>query len=280
MERFGSDKPDLRFGLELVELTPLFAETGFNAFKAPARQGHPVPGGAAEHGRNKLDALTDRAKQLGAKGLVWMKVEADGVLDVAGGQVPVRRREGRARRRPSRAEAGDLLLIVADERPPACEVLGTLRNDLGRPPVHEGPYRYLWVVDFPMFAGVDDAGQPQARPPPLHHAPPRRPRPARDRPACPCARWPTTWSSTAGSWARASCGSTSRSSSPHLPLLGISEDEAQARFGFLLDAVPLRRAARTAASPSASTGWWRSSPARRTSARSSPSPRRSRASTR
>ena len=79
MERFGSDKPDTRFGMELVELTPVFADTGFNAFKAPCVKGIRVPGGA-DKTRNQLDGLTDQAKRWGAKGLVWMKVEADLVL--------------------------------------------------------------------------------------------------------------------------------------------------------------------------------------------------------
>jgi aspartyl-tRNA synthetase len=65
-ERFGSDKPDLRFGMELTELTPVFAATGFNAFKAGSIKGIRVPGAAADFGRNKLDQLTDRAKGLGA----------------------------------------------------------------------------------------------------------------------------------------------------------------------------------------------------------------------
>ena len=64
------------------------------------------------------------------------------------------------------ARPGDLLLIVADEWMTTCEVLGQLRNDIGRPPVHEGPYRYLWVVDFPLFVGVDEA---TGRPKPGHH---------------------------------------------------------------------------------------------------------------
>src|SRR5207244_3048412 len=112
-ERFGSDKPDLRFGMELVELTPLFAQTGFNAFKAGCIKGIRVPGVAADFGRNKLDGLTDRAKGLGAKGLVWMKVTEEGL------DSPVAKflsdEEQPALRAALHAEAGDLLLIVADD---------------------------------------------------------------------------------------------------------------------------------------------------------------------
>ncbi len=90
MERFGVDKPDLRFGIELVELTDLFVGTEFKAFAgAGAVKGLRVPGVAAEYGRNQLDKLTDRAKQLGAKGLVWLKVAADGSFESPGGEVPL-----------------------------------------------------------------------------------------------------------------------------------------------------------------------------------------------
>jgi len=165
MDRFGSDKPDLRFGMELVELTDVFTDTGFAAFSgAAAIKGIRVPGGAAAHGRNQLDRLTERAKQLGAKGLVWMKATADGwespIAKFLSPSELVSLTDRLA------AEAGDLCLIVADEWMTTCEVLGTLRNDLGRPPVHEGPYRYVWVVEFPLFVGVDAAS---GRPKPGHH---------------------------------------------------------------------------------------------------------------
>ncbi len=79
MNRFGIDKPDLRFGMELVELTPIFASTEFKAFAgAQAIKGIRVPGAAGEYGRNQLDKLTDRAKSLGAKGLVWLKTTESG----------------------------------------------------------------------------------------------------------------------------------------------------------------------------------------------------------
>jgi aspartyl-tRNA synthetase len=166
MDRFGVDKPDLRFAMELVELTDAFAATEFKAFAGAASiKGIRAPGRAAEFGRNKLDGLTDRAKALGAKGLVWMKVGADGALES-----PVVKflsdAELAAVRARLGAEPGDLLLIVADEWLTTCETLGQLRNDLGRPPVTEGEPRYLWVTEFPLFVGIDaDTGRPK----PGHH---------------------------------------------------------------------------------------------------------------
>ncbi len=164
MERFGNDKPDLRFGMELVELTAVFSATEFKAFQAPCIKGIRVAGRSDDFGRNKLDALTDRAKSLGAKGLVWMRVKDGGELES-----PVAKflsdSEKAALVAALEAEAGDLLLLVADERRPVQEVLGHLRNDLGRPPVSDGPYRFVWITEFPVFDGTDDAGHPQA----AHH---------------------------------------------------------------------------------------------------------------
>jgi aspartyl-tRNA synthetase len=172
MDRYGIDKPDLRFGLELVELTPVFASTEFKAFAgAGAIKGIRVPGAAAEYGRNQLDKLTDRAKALGAKGLVWLKVtEVGGGSEGSGFDSPVAKflstDEAAAVRAAMSAEVGDLILIVADEWMTTCEVLGTLRNDIGRPPTYERPYRYVWVVEFPLFVGVD---KESGRPKPGHH---------------------------------------------------------------------------------------------------------------
>jgi aspartyl-tRNA synthetase len=170
MERFGVDKPDLRFGLELVELTGLFAATEFKAFAgAECIKGIRVDAAtypeAAAYGRNKLDALTERAKKIGAKGLVWMKVQADGSVES-----PVAKflsdDERAALVSTMGAVGGDLLLLVADNWDTTVEVLGQLRNDIGRPPVHEGPYRYVWVTEFPLFVGVDPV---TGRPRPGHH---------------------------------------------------------------------------------------------------------------
>ena len=164
MNRFGSDKPDIRFGLELVELSDVFASTEFNAFKAPCIKGIMVPGGA-EMGRNKLDQLTDKAKSWGAKGLVWIKVEAEGQInspiakfladDEASGIVGA-----------LGASEGDLCLLVADEWRRTVHILGLVRLELGRPPVTEGGLHFLWVIDFPLYEEVDEAGNPV----PHHHA--------------------------------------------------------------------------------------------------------------
>ena len=163
MERFGSDKPDTRFGMELVELTERFSATEFNAFKAPCVKGICVPGGG-DKTRKQLDDLTEQAKRWGAKGLVWMRVGADGELTS-----PVAKflSEGELAGivEATGAAEGDLVLIVADERPRVRHVLGLLRLELGRPPVTEGGLQFLWVVDFPLFEALDEAGLPI----PAHH---------------------------------------------------------------------------------------------------------------
>jgi aspartyl-tRNA synthetase len=170
-ERYGSDKPDIRFGMELVELTPVFAATQFNAFRAPddlegdafAVKGICVPGGA-DFTRKQLDDLTDDAKRWGAKGLVWMRVEADGAVNS-----PVAKflsdDEQRGVVEALDASPGDLALVVADRRAVVWHVLGLLRLHLGRPPMHEGGLQYLWVVEFPLFEALAEDGSPI----PAHH---------------------------------------------------------------------------------------------------------------
>ena len=170
MNQYGIDKPDLRFEMKLVEMTSVFAKTEFKAF-ASAESIKAICVRAADYpqqatsGRNKLDALTDKAKKLGAKGLVWLKVTEGLVLDS-----PVAKFLSESEQAQllslTEAEVGDLILIVADTWSTTCSVLGQLRNDLGRPPVHEGPFRYVWVVDFPMFVGINPTTK---MPQPGHH---------------------------------------------------------------------------------------------------------------
>ena len=236
MNRFGSDKPDLRFGIELTELTDVFAATEFKAFAGAACiKGINATQKADEYGRNKLDGMTDKAKKMGAKGLVWLKVAADGALES-----PVAKFLGEAEQAALTerlaAQPGDLLLIVADEWSTTCEVLGTLRCDLGRPPVHEGPYRYLWVIDFPLFVGVDELS---GRPRPGHH-PFTQPHPEdlHMLETEPLKVRSLAYDLVLNGWELGS-GSI-RIHQPELQarvfaLLGISDDEAQKRFGFFLN---------------------------------------------
>jgi aspartyl-tRNA synthetase len=235
MERFGVDKPDLRFGMELTELTSIFSSTEFKAFAgAESIKGIRVEGKAEEFGRNKLDALTDRAKKMGAKGLVWLKVATDGTLESP--VVKFLSADEQSQLISSlQAKAGDLLLIVADEWSMTCEVLGTLRNDLGRPPVHQGPYRYVWVTEFPLFVGVDkETGQPK----PGHH-PFCQPHPDDlDKfESDPMSVRSLAYDLVLNGWELGS-GSI-RIHEPEMQrrvftALGISEDEANRKFGFFL----------------------------------------------
>ncbi|WP_239338392.1 aspartate--tRNA ligase [Frankia sp. CiP3] len=235
MDRFGVDKPDLRFGMELVELTGIFTASGFQAFAgAPAVKGIRVPGGSATHNRKALDALTDRAKKLGAKGLVWMRVGADGTLES-----PVAKFLSAVELagivKATGGETGDLLLLVADEWATVCEVLGQLRNDLGRPAVGEGGFRYVWVVDFPLFVGIDAQ---TGRPKPGHH-PFTRPHPddVDKIETEPLAVRSRAYDLVLNGWELGS-GSI-RIHEPELQqrifaALGISAAEADRRFGFFL----------------------------------------------
>jgi aspartyl-tRNA synthetase len=237
IDRYGSDKPDLRFGMELVDLTAVLEATQFNAFRAPAVKAIVLAGGA-ELGRARLDALIDRAKGLGAKGLVWMRVVEGGQdLDL---DSPVAKflseDERRAMVKVLEAKLGDLVLIVADERRKASEILGQLRNDLGRPPVSEGPMNYCWVIDFPMFDGVDDEGRPQA----AHH-PFTMPH-AEDLDKLetdPLSVRAQSYDLVLNGWElgsgsiRIHRGDIQRKV---FDVLGISPEDAEARFGFLLGA--------------------------------------------
>ncbi|HEX9467638.1 MAG TPA: aspartate--tRNA ligase [Acidimicrobiia bacterium] len=237
-DRFGSDKPDVRFGLELIDLCEVFAATEFRAFQAPAVKGIRLPGQGAMP-RAQVDRWVDRAKQLGAAGLVWMRVGDRGALDA-----PVVKFLAEAEQiglvDAMGAESGDLLLLEAGTRRLVDHVLGTLRVELGRPPVHEGGLHFLWVVDFPLFEALDDNGNPV----PAHH-PFTMPHPddmellehgtGEDL----LAVRSLAYDLVLNGWELGS-GSV-RIHRPDVQqriftLLGIAPEDAQARFGFLLDA--------------------------------------------
>jgi aspartyl-tRNA synthetase len=163
LDRYGTDKPDLRFGMELVELSPVFEGTEVKAFSSPTVKALRVEGGA-EFPRSRLDDLTDQAKKAGAVGLAWFRV-TDGPASLDG---PLARHlsdeETVGVLAATKAEPGDLVLAVSDEYATACVVLGALRTAIGALPVSEGPHRYVWVVDFPMFELSADG-----TPTPAHH---------------------------------------------------------------------------------------------------------------
>jgi len=155
LDLYGTDKPDLRFGMVLHDLSPAFAATEVKAFGAPTVKALRVVDGAT-FTRSRLDQLTEHAKGLGAKGLAWFRVTSEGL------DSPLARflneDEARAITSVDGAQVGDLVLVVADEYALACKVLGALRVALGSPPVSEGPHHYVWVTEFPMFEGVDEEG--------------------------------------------------------------------------------------------------------------------------
>ena len=159
MERFGSDKPDIRFGLELVELTDIFKSTEFRAFQAPCVKGIRVQGGA-EYSRSRLDELTDKSQNWGAKGLAWIKIENSEMVS------PIAKflseEEKVSLKSEMSGEEGDLLLLVADEWSTVCHVLGLVRLEIGKPPINEGGFHFLWVIDFPLFEGTDENGNPSS----------------------------------------------------------------------------------------------------------------------
>ena len=168
MERYGSDKPDTRFGMELIDCTDLFEGTQARVFQVPCVKGITVAGGA-EMGRNRIDELTATCKRWGAKGLAWFRIGGpgeDGAPELDGALTKFMSPAERAAL-PQRlgAAAGDMIMLIADERRLANRVLGLLRLELGRPPVSEGGLAPLWVVDFPLFEDIDADGNPQA----AHH---------------------------------------------------------------------------------------------------------------
>lgn len=169
MERYGSDKPDTRFGIELKPLNDVVADCNFEVFtKALAEgcdvRGIAVPGGAAEYTRKKIDKLTDEAKHYGAKGLVWIKREAGNIASSVSKFFSEEELLNICE--ACGAEVGDLVLIVSDKPKVVFDTLGFLRRkiagQLGM--LDDNQFNFLWVVDFPMFE-ADDEGNLKA----MHH---------------------------------------------------------------------------------------------------------------
>jgi aspartyl-tRNA synthetase len=234
-DRYGTDKPDLRFGLELIDLSGAFDDTEVTAFSSPTVKAIVVPDGATWP-RKKLDDHVELAKKHGAAGLAWFRVVENGPSLDGPLARHLSEQEGASVLELTRAEPGDLILAVSDTYATACEVLGALRVAIGGPPVAQGPHRYVWVVDFPMFDGVGADGNPQ----PAHH-PFTMPYPE-DLPLLatdPFAVRSQAYDLVLNGWELGS-GSVrihSRSIQEQVfAALGIGAEEAEARFGFLLGA--------------------------------------------
>ncbi|MDH3190729.1 MAG: aspartate--tRNA ligase, partial [Acidimicrobiia bacterium] len=157
LDRFGTDKPDIRFGMEIQDLSNVVAGSEFGVFSGALDVGGTVRGinaGPQDWPRSRADAMTERAKELGAKGLVWMVVEPDGSL-----RSPIAKFLSEAEldgiKGTLDGAPGDVLLLAADRWKTAVTVLGGLRNDLGRPEGHS-ELAFLGVIDFPLFEEEED----------------------------------------------------------------------------------------------------------------------------
>ncbi|HWR72932.1 MAG TPA: aspartate--tRNA ligase, partial [Nitrospirota bacterium] len=241
MDRYGSDKPDTRFGLELKDISDIARATDFKVFLQAVEPGGAVKGFAAPGlsgmSRKELDDLTNEAKVFGAKGLAWVKV-ADG-----GFESPIAKffKEGQLRTISSRlgAKAGDLMLFVADSSKVVAESLGYLRLLLGKRLnlIDEEKFNFLWVTDFPLVEWNADEKRYDA----MHHpftAP-------RDEDVQFMDKEPLKVRAKAydivlnGSEIGGGSIRIHRSDlqSSMFKLLNISEEDARKKFGFLLDAL-------------------------------------------
>ncbi|SDI23260.1 aspartyl-tRNA synthetase [Sinosporangium album] len=159
MARFGSDKPDMRFGCELVEMTDFFADTSFRVFQAPYVGAVVMPGGASQT-RKELDGWQEWAKSRGARGLAYVLVQEDGEL---GGPVAKNLSEAERAGLAGKVGAapGDAVFFAAGVRAASRELLGAARLEIGRRCglIDESQWSFLWIVDAPMFEpAIDDKG--------------------------------------------------------------------------------------------------------------------------
>lgn len=238
MRRYGTDKPDTRFGIELIDLTDILAEVEFKVFREAIASGGQVKGIAVPaHGRlsrKNIDDLTAFAREFGAKGLAWIVVEEDGLRSSILKFIPETIQE--AMRARMNGQPGDVLLFVADEPHVVAEVLGRLRVKLGHELglVDRSLHHMLWVTDFPLFEPNPDGGYQ-----PMHH-PFSMPRPEHvallktDPLAVLAQLFDLVYNGS-------ELGSGSiRIHDPELQLqvlevIGIGREEAYERFGFLLE---------------------------------------------
>jgi aspartyl-tRNA synthetase len=237
LARYGTDKPDLRFGLELVDVSEALSETEFKVFGGAIAAGGAVKGinaGKRELPRSELDGLISEAQELGAKGLVWAFREGDGWRSPTAKFLSPR--ELASLNEALGAEEGDLLLLVADSVPVANEVLGGLRNRLAQrwDLIPEGEHALCWVVEWPLVEWNEGERRWVA----LHHpfTAPAGELDDDDPGAALTDAYDMVWNGSEIG------GGSIRITDPELQrrvlaVLGIDAEEAEARFGFLLEAL-------------------------------------------
>ncbi|WP_044339547.1 aspartate--tRNA ligase [Rossellomorea aquimaris] len=156
MSRYGSDKPDTRFGMELIDVSEIVKDSGFKVFAGAVANGGQVKlinvkGGASQYSRKDIDGLTEFVSRYGAKGLAWLKVEEEGLKGPISKFVTEEDASGISS--SAHAEAGDLLLFVADKKSVVADALGALRLKLGKELklIDETKFNFLWVTDWPLL---------------------------------------------------------------------------------------------------------------------------------
>ncbi|WHY33207.1 aspartate--tRNA ligase [Cytobacillus firmus] len=164
MDRFGSDKPDTRFGMELTDLSEIVKDSSFKVFAGAVASGGQVKAinvknGAGKYSRKDIDALTEFAAVYGAKGLAWLKAEEDGLK----GPIAkfVTEEEQKSFYSALAAEPGDLLLFVADKKNVVADALGALRLKLGKELelIDQSKFNFLWVTDWPLLEYDEEEGR-------------------------------------------------------------------------------------------------------------------------
>jgi aspartyl-tRNA synthetase len=237
MGRFGTDRPDLRFGLELVDLGDALRETEFKVFRSVLEGGGSIRGvnaGRREMPRSELDGLISRAQELGAKGLVWAFREGEGWRSPTakflseGELADLNERLG--------AEEGDLLLLVADQRSVTDAVLGQMRIDLAERfgLIDENDHRLVWIVDWPLM----EWNAEERRWDSLHHpfTAPKGEFDLENPGAARAVAYDVVWNGQelGGGSIRIHDAATQQAV---FAALGIDAETAEARFGFLLEAL-------------------------------------------
>ncbi len=236
MSRYGSDKPDTRFGMELIDLTDLLGDCGFKVFAETIKKGGQVKGicvkGCADYTRKQLDDLTIQAQELGAKGLAWMLIKDEIKSPIAKFFTAAELANITQR---LEAQKGDLLLLMADKKETVAAVLGRLRLDLGEALglIPKDRLNFLWVVDFPLLEWDKDENRYLA----VHHpfTAPKEENFAEDPANALAKAYDLVLNGVelGGGSIRIHDANLQRKL---FKVLGISEQEAEEKFGFLLQA--------------------------------------------